>query len=68
MQDYARLLGNMRECSPKQADSAMRSEAWVSIDTIAQHLYVSTDTVYRGIDQRGMPAHKAGRQWKFKIT
>ncbi|HMO52697.1 MAG TPA: excisionase family DNA-binding protein [Kiritimatiellia bacterium] len=30
------------------------------MDTIAQHLYVSTDTVYRWIDQRGMPAHNSG--------
>ena len=45
----------------------MKSEAWVSIDAIAGHLDVSKDTVYRWIDQRGMPAHKVGRQWKFKI-
>jgi len=46
----------------------MNSEAWVSIDAIARHLDVSKDTVYRWIDQREMPAHKVGRQWKFKIS
>lgn len=51
-----------------QEDYGMKSEAWVSIDTITQHLDVSKDTVYRWIDQREMPAHKVGRQWKFKIS
>ena len=52
----------------RQEDPEMTSEAWVSIDAIAQHLDVSKDTVYRWIDQRNMPAHKVGRQWKFKIS
>lgn len=46
----------------------MVNEAWVSIDAVARHLDVSKDTVYRWIGQRKMPAHKAGRQWKIKIS
>ena len=46
----------------------MNPEPWVSMDAIARHLDVSKDTVYRWIDQRGMPAHKVGRQWKFKVS
>ena len=46
----------------------MNTEPWVSMDAIARHLDVSKDTVYRWIDQRGMPAHKVGRQWKFKVS
>ncbi len=46
----------------------MTNEPWVSIDAIARHLDVSKDTVYRWIDQRGMPAHKVGRQWKFQVS
>lgn len=46
----------------------MKSEAWVSIDAIVRHVDVSKDTVYRWIEHRGMPAHKVGRQWKFKIS
>ncbi len=49
-------------------ENGMNNEPWVSIDAIARHLDVSKDTVYRWIDQRGMPAHKVGRQWKFKIS
>ncbi len=39
---------------------------WLSVDEIAFHLGVSRDTVYRLID-RGLPASKVGRFWKFKI-
>lgn len=40
----------------------------MSLDEIAQHLSVSRDTVYRWIDDRGLPAHKVGRLWKFKVS
>jgi excisionase family DNA binding protein len=43
-------------------------EPWVSLDDVAQHLSVSRDTIYRWIDDRGMPAHKVGRLWKFKLS
>jgi excisionase family DNA binding protein len=46
----------------------MKSEPWVSLDEITSHLGVSRDTVYRWIDNRGMPAHKVGRLWKFKVS
>ena len=46
----------------------MKSEPWVSLDDIAQHLGISRDTVYRWIDDRTMPAHKVGRLWKFKVS
>ena len=49
-------------------ENGMNTESWVSIDAIARHLDVSKDTVYRWIDQRGMPAHKVGRQWKFQVS
>lgn len=45
----------------------MQKEPWVSLDDIAEHLGVSRDTVYRWID-RGLPAHKLGRLWKFKVS
>jgi len=46
----------------------MKNEPWVSLDEIVQHLSVSRDTVYRWIDSRGLPAHKVGRLWKFKVS
>lgn len=39
---------------------------WLSVDEIAAHLGVKRDTVYKWIERKDMPAHKAGRLWKFK--
>lgn len=41
-------------------------DRWLSVDEICAHLGVSRDTVYKWIEQKGMPAHRAGRLWKFK--
>ena len=41
---------------------------WVSVEEVAQHLGVARDTVYRWIEKRGLPAHRAGRLWKFQFS
>lgn len=41
-------------------------DRWLSVDEIAEYLGVSKDTVYTWISVKGMPAHRAGRLWKFK--
>jgi len=41
-------------------------DRWMSVDEIVVHLGVSRDTVYRWIENRGLPASKVGRLWKFK--
>ena len=43
-------------------------EPWVSVDTVARHLGVARDTVYRWIDAKSLPAHRIGRLWKFKLS
>ena len=43
-------------------------EPWVSVDAVAKHLGIAKDTVYRWIDSRGLPAHRIGRLWKFKVS
>ena len=43
-------------------------EPWVSVEEVAKHLGVAKDTVYRWIDSRGLPAHRIGRLWKFKLS
>jgi excisionase family DNA binding protein len=43
------------------------AERWYSVDEIAAHLGVVRETVYRWIDRQGMPAHRVGRLWKFKL-
>lgn len=46
----------------------MPAEPWVSVEDVARHLGVSHDTVYRWIEAKGLPAHKVGRLWKFKLA
>ncbi len=44
------------------------TEPWASVDEVANHLGVAKDSVYRWIENKGLPAHKMGRLWKFKLT
>lgn len=44
------------------------SDPWLSADDIAAHLGVTKDTVYAWIAEKGMPAHKVGRLWKFQAS
>ena len=46
----------------------MTAEPWVSVDEVAKHLGVVKDSIYRWIEHRGLPAHKVGRLWKFKLS
>lgn len=46
----------------------MSTEPWVSVDDTAKHLSVAKDSVYRWIEHRGLPAHRVGRLWKFKLS
>jgi len=44
----------------------MDEDRWLSVDEIAKHLGVGRETIYNWIEKRSMPAHKAGRCWKFQ--
>jgi excisionase family DNA binding protein len=46
----------------------LAAERWVSVDGVAEHLGVAKDSVYRWIERRGLPAHRVGRLWKFKLS
>ena len=41
-------------------------DRWLSVDEICVYLGIKRDTVYKWIDEKDMPAHKAGRLWKFQ--
>ena len=43
------------------------SDPWVSVDEVAVHLGVAKDTVYRWIERKGLPGHRVGCLWKFKL-
>ena len=44
------------------------AEHWVSVDEVCEHLDVNKDTVYRWVETKNFPAHKAGRLLRFKIS
>jgi len=47
---------------------AVTVEPWVTLQDVAKHLQVAEDTVNRWIAKKGLPAAKAGRVWRFKLS
>ncbi len=43
-------------------------ESWLSVEGIAHHLGISKETVYRWVEKKKIPAHRVGKQWRFKPT
>jgi excisionase family DNA binding protein len=43
-------------------------EPWASIDDVAAHVGVRKDSIYRWIENRGLPATKVGKLWKLKLS
>ena len=43
-------------------------ERWVRVEDVAKHLGVNRDSVYRWIEKVGLPAHRVGRLFRFKIS
>lgn len=44
------------------------TDRWLSVQEIAHYLRISKETVYRWLDSKKIPAHKIGKQWKFKTN
>ena len=47
--------------------NASPTERWLSVEEIAAHLGVKPTSIYKWITRKGMPAHKLGKLWKFKV-
>jgi DNA binding domain, excisionase family len=45
-----------------------RVEPWVCLEELAEYLGVNKDTIRNWIKKTDIPAHKIGRQWKFKLS
>ena len=47
-----------------------QSENWINIDEAAKHMDVKPRTIRSWIKKADcdMPAHKIGKQWKFKVS
>ena len=43
-------------------------ERWVGVEDVAAHLAVNKDSVYRWIEKMGLPAHRLGRLFRFKLS
>lgn len=46
----------------------MATDPWVAFEQVAHHLGMARDNVYRWREHRGLPAHRVGRPWKFKLS
>lgn len=49
-------------------ETLLEIERWLSVEEIAKHLGVSKETIYRWAEKSKIPAHKVGRQWKFRVS
>ena len=43
-------------------------ERWVDVEEVATHLSVNKDSIYRWIEKRSFPSHRAGRLFRFKLS
>jgi excisionase family DNA binding protein len=43
-------------------------ERWVGVHDVAGHLGVAKDSIYRWVENRGLPARKVGRLLRFKLS
>ena len=46
----------------------MQVEKWVNLEDVAEHLSLSQDAVRTWIKEGKLPAYKAGKRYKFKIS
>lgn len=64
------FIGNDR-CSlnkEEQRQQMATEERWVGVEDVATHLGVAKDSIYRWIEERGLPAHRVGRLLRFKLS
>ncbi len=46
----------------------MSTVPWVSVEEVAAHLSVAKDSIHRWNERKGLPVHRVGRLWKFKLS
>ncbi len=43
-------------------------ERWGGVEDVAAHLGVNKESIYRWIEKKGLPAHRVGRLFRFKLS
>ena len=43
-------------------------DKWISVEGVAEYLDVSSVTIYRWLEKGKIPAHRVGKQWRFKSS
>src|SRR5262249_8323386 len=61
---YSDLLDSTKNNNPPPV--SLLPERWLSVDELAEYLGIKRDTVYKWINRRSVPGHKAGRLWKLR--
>jgi excisionase family DNA binding protein len=51
-----------------QANEVLVTESWVTLAEVATHMQVAEETIHRWIRRKGLPATRAGRNWRFKLS
>ena len=41
-------------------------DRWLSVTEISEYLGITRDSVYKWVKEKGLPAHRLGKLWKFK--
>ncbi|MGH7557896.1 MAG: excisionase family DNA-binding protein [Gemmatimonadota bacterium] len=49
-------------------EKEFRQERWVGVEEVAAHLGVTKDSVYRWVESKGLPAHRLGRLFRFRLS
>jgi excisionase family DNA binding protein len=51
-----------------EGEKMATEERWVGVAEVAAHIGVNKDSIYRWIENRKFPAHRAGRLFRFKLS
>lgn len=49
-------------------EQELDNEKWVNIEDVAEHLSVTPDTVRTWVRSGKLPANKAGKRYKFRLS
>ena len=55
-------------CSDLAEAEDIAAEPWALVEDVDRHLGVAKDSAYRWIEQKGLPGHRVGTRWKFKLS